>query len=229
MLRIEGSRPSESEFASVKSRLNGMPPAYTAEQIARASRNGGRLPSGGGNDRDDYPATASGRVAPPSTREQSVRVGNVLTMRVPSNWRQASDNDSVTFGPDGAFYRSDSGTGFTHGVQLGVIPSESHDLQQATDELIDSLQRGNPQLRPTRNAVRDVIGGRNALTVDMRNVSDATGRPERVSLSTLGLRDGSLLYVIAVAPQEEGNVYANAFQRMKESIQLTDRETAYRR
>jgi hypothetical protein len=206
-----------------------MEPAYTAEQIARANRTGGRLPSGGGSTRDEYPASASGRVSPPSTREQTVRVGNVLTMRVPSNWRQSNDNTSVTFGPDGAFYRGDSGTGFTHGVQLGVIPNESHDLQQATEELIDSLQNGNPQLRPTRNAVRDVIGGRNALTVDMRNVSEATGRAERVLLSTVGLRDGSLLYVIAVAPQEEVSVYNTAFRRMKDSIQLTDRAVADRR
>ena len=230
MLRIEGSRPSEAEFTSVKSRLNGMPPAYTAEQIARAKPQ-----------RRTTAETAAATIATTIRPRQAGawhrrRTANsrcasatCSRMRVPSNWRQTSDNDSVTFGPDGAFYRGDSGTGFTHGVQLGVIPSESHDLQQATDELIDSLQRGNPQLRPTRNAVRDVIGGRNALTVDMRNVSDATGRPERVSLSTVGLRDGSLLYVIAVAPQEEGNVYANAFRRMKESIQLTDRETAYRR
>ena len=63
-------------------------------------------------------------------------------------------------------------------MQLGVIPNESHDLQQATDELIDSLQRGNPAAAARRAMrVRDVIGGRNALTVDMRNVSEVNRPP----------------------------------------------------
>jgi predicted Zn-dependent protease len=225
MLRIEGSQNSNGEFNAVQNRLRGMPAAYTAEQIARAKANGGRLPGNTGNGREtDYPArTAGGRVAPPSTREQSVRVGNVLTARIPSNWQQIGDNDSVTFAPEGAYYRSDSGqTGFTHGVQMGLIQSEAHDLQQATEELIDSLQRGNPQLRANSNMTRDVIDGRNALSVDLRNVSDVTGRPERVLLSTVSLRDGSLLYLIGVAPQDEASNYTNALRRVKQSIQLTD-------
>jgi hypothetical protein len=224
-LRIEGGQRSEAEFSSVKGRLREMPAAYTAEQIARARANGGRLPSDGtSRDRDtDYPSTVSGRVTPPSTRAQSVRVGNVLTVQVPANWRRLNDNDSVTFAPEGAYYQGRSGqTGFTHGMQMGVIPNESHDLQQATDELIESLQRGNPQLRASGNLTRDVIDGRNALSVNLRNVSEVTGRAERVSLSTVSLRDGGMLYVIGVAPQEEAGTYANAFRRVIDSIQLND-------
>ncbi len=229
MLRVEGSPANAGEFAEIKARLRGMSPAYTAEQIARAKANGGRLPSGSGDTRDgDYPHGVPARTTRASraavTREQSARVGNVLTVRVPSNWRQVGDNDSVTFAPEGAYYRSESGqTGFTHGVQMAIIPNESHDLQQATDELIDSLQRGNPQLRPTTNLQRDVIDGRTALSVDMRNVSEVTGRAERVSLSTVPLRDGSLLYLIGVAPQDELSNYAAALRRVKQSIQLNDR------
>ncbi len=110
----------------------------------------------------------------------------MLTVRVPSNWRQVGDNDSVTFAPEGAYYRSDSGqTGFTHGVQMGVIPNESHDLQQATDELIDSLQRGNPQLRAGQQPAARRDRRPQRAVVDMRNVSEVTGRAERVSLSTV--------------------------------------------
>jgi hypothetical protein len=235
MLRIEGSRPSEAEFSAVRNRLGQMPPAYTAEQIARAQQSGRRLPGGGdtrSNDpgQDDYPVQASGRVAPPSSREQTVRVGNVLTLRIPSNWRQANDgNNSVTFAPEGAFYRDRSGqTGFTHGIQLAVVPNEAHNLQEATNELIDSLQQGNPQLRPTSGLTRDVIDGRNAISVDLRNVSEATGRAERVLLSTVALRDGAMLYIIGVTPQEEVNAYAPAIRRAKQSIQLSDQALGFR-
>jgi hypothetical protein len=151
-----------------------------------------------------------------------VRAGNLLAFQVPTNWRQIGDNTNVTFAPQGAYYRSESGsTGFTHGVQIGVIPNEAHSLQEASDELIEGLQRGNPQLRRQNGYAREIIGGRNALSTTLRNVSES-GRPESIGLSTLALRDGTLLYLIAVAPQEEVGTYAAAFRRVKQSMQITD-------
>src|SRR5262245_64202723 len=51
MLSVQGAPPTESEFPGIQSRLRGMGPAYTAEQIARAKSSGRRLPNvntGGG-------------------------------------------------------------------------------------------------------------------------------------------------------------------------------------
>jgi hypothetical protein len=225
-LRIEGSQPTNGEFSSVQARLRGMSPAWTAEQIARAKANGGRLPSGG---RDDVPVRAGNvRVEPPSGQYQNVRVGNFMRVRVPTNWRQVNSNDSVTFAPEGGYYRSQSGsTGFTHGLQIGVIPNERHSLAEATDELLDSLQRGNPQIRRQSNGyVRESIGGRAALTTTLRNLSEVTGESESVTVSTAQLRDGSILYLIAVAPMDEANAYRSVFSRMKQSVQLTDQPRA---
>ena len=103
-LRIQGSAPSEAEFQSAQSRLRGMKPAYTAEQIARAKQNGGRLPSSGGGNPSDVPVRAgNGQVEPPSGQFQPVTLGNFLRASVPSNWRQRSSNeDSVTFAPEAA-------------------------------------------------------------------------------------------------------------------------------
>ena len=64
-VRIEGSAPTQSEFPGVQSRLRGMSPAYTAEQIARAKQSGRRLPNTGSGGRtgsggeDNVPARAS--------------------------------------------------------------------------------------------------------------------------------------------------------------------------
>lgn len=221
MLRIEGRPPDEAEFGTIRARLRGMPAAYTAEQIARAKANGGRLPSGGSSDdRTSRPPT--GRVDAPSSRYRQTRVGNVLRLGVPDNWRQSSDNDSVTFAPDGAHYRTSTGqSGFTHGLQIGVIPRESHSHQDATDELIESLLRANPQLRRQQNGYdREVIGGRTALSTTLRNVSEVTRGPELVGLSTVPLRNGDLLYLIAVAPQDDVDTYDPVFRRMKRSIEL---------
>jgi hypothetical protein len=218
-LQIRNARRSDEEFSAVRGRLRSMPPAYTAEQIARGRANGGRVPRG---EDDDLPTRASTRVEPPSGRYQTVRAGDLLSFQIPSNWEQSGGGASVTYAPDGAYYRSQSGSsGFTHGVQLGVIPNESHSLQQASDELIESLRDGNPDLRRQNGYTRETIAGRAALSTTLRNVSDV-GRPELIGVSTLSLRDGSLLYLIAVSPQEEAGVYDAAFRRMKQTMRIRD-------
>jgi hypothetical protein len=130
----------------------------------------------------------------------------------------------VTFAPDGASYRSPSGsTGFTHGVQIGVVPDESHSHQDASDELIDSLTQGNPQIRRIGNGyVRENIGGRTALTMRLLNRSDVTGGSELVTVSTVPLRDGGLMYLISVVPQDEADEYDAAFRRVKSTARLSD-------
>ena len=54
-LRIEGTPPSPADFTAIQSRLRGMSPAYTAEQIARAKASGRRLPSTGGGSEQRWP------------------------------------------------------------------------------------------------------------------------------------------------------------------------------
>ena len=67
--------------------------------------------------------------------------------------------------------------------------------------------------------MRESVGGRQALSTSLRNVSEVTGEPKRVTLTTVPLRDGSLLYLIAVAPQDEQDAYNAAFRRVKQSVQ----------
>jgi hypothetical protein len=111
---------------------------------------------------------------------------------------------------------------FTHGVEVGVARNESHDLQTATDELLQSLGQGNPQMRRLSNYRRGSIGGRTGLTTTLSNVSEATGAPETIQIFTTLMRDGNLLYLIAVAPSNEFSGYQNVFQRVAGSLQFTD-------
>jgi hypothetical protein len=233
LLRVEGSALSDAEFRSIRSRLAGMSPAYTAEQIARAKSSGRRLPGatgGGGVEDESVFRNGNGQVDLPSSQYRQVQVGSFMRMQVPSNWRQSNGRDSVTFAPDGAQYRGGSGqTGFTHGLQVGVIPSESDSHQEATDELLASLQQGNPQIRRQSGGyVRESINGRAALSTTLRNVSEVDGEPEIVTVSTVPLRDGSLLYLIGVVPLDEANKYSPVFRRVKQSMQIADRQTSQR-
>jgi Zn-dependent protease with chaperone function len=223
-LRVEGNAPSQGEFQNVQGRLRSMPPAYTAEQIARARQQGQRLPGTSGGGREVPVRTSNARVEAPSGQYQGVTVGNFLRLQVPNNWRGIDGNNSVTFGPDGAFYQGNGSSGFTHGVQIGVVANDTGNLQRGTEDLIQSLMQGNPQIRrQSRGYTRETIGGRNALTTTLRNVSDVTGAAETVILSTVPMRDGSLLYLIQVAPTSEINNYTSTFRRMKQTLQVDDR------
>jgi hypothetical protein len=57
----------------------------------------------------------------------------------------------------------------------------------------------------------------------LSNVSEVTGQREYIALTTTQLRDGSLLYVIGVAPEREANTYENTFRRVRENLQIADR------
>src|SRR5688500_8439517 len=97
-LRVQGNADT-GQFASVQSRLRGMSPAYTAEQIARGqTRNGSTGTTGS--------TRTSGRavtVAPPSAQFRTHRPSNFLRVSVPANWQPVNTGGGVTYAPEGGF------------------------------------------------------------------------------------------------------------------------------
>ncbi len=63
----------------------------------------------------------------------------------------------------------------------------------------------------------------------LTNVSDVTGQEERIALYTTQLNDGSLFYVVGVAPARDFPSYQPVFNQSVRSIQLNDgyRPTRY--
>jgi beta-barrel assembly-enhancing protease len=215
-LRVQGNANS-GQFQSVQARLNGMSPALTAEQIARGQtggQTGGRTVGTGGR---------TVRVDPPSNAYRTHQPGNFLRVSVPSNWDVVNDSGGgITYAPDGAFFREGEATAFTHGVQVGVAQGTGN-LQRDTQRLLSGFAQSNPQLKQQSGLQRDNVGGRNGLTTVLTNTSEVTGQRERIALSTTQLRDGSLLYVIGVAPETEAGTYNATFQRVRQSLQISDR------
>jgi hypothetical protein len=213
MLRVQGNA-NTGQFASVQGRLRGMQPAYTAEQIARGQ---GRRRTVG----------TSGRrvvnVEPPAAQLRTYTPTRFLRVAVPANWDQLDTGDAVTYAPDGGFLEAEGQTAFTHGVQIGIAQGGSGDLRRDTEQLLRTFARGNPDLRAAGRARRESVGGRAGITTPLSNTSDVTGQREYVSLSTTQLRDGSLLYIIGVAPESEARTYDNAFRRVRASLQIADR------
>lgn len=216
LLRVPANpRKMTAEFQSVRGYLGSLPAAPSAAEVAR-NRNEGRT-GGSGGATGAPPRT--GHIARPDSRYATYDEGGLFRISVPSNWQELGSESSVTFAPEGAYGAVNGNSVFTHGVQVGLSRND-RDLQTATSELIQALRQGNPRLSNPGQYERGSIGGRQGLHTVMSNVSDATGGQEVVDLYTALLRDGSLFYVIGVAPREEFNIYSPVFRRVVGSIQL---------
>lgn len=216
-LRIENPIRNSRDFSRIQARLRGMGQAPSMEEIARG---GQRYPTG--ENTGNYPTNAPrGRVEYPSTRYQTYDVfGGGVRVAVPSNWRELPSGDSVWFAPEGAYGQYQGSAVFTHGVNFGVAQTQSRNLQQATNEFLRSLAQGNGNMRQRTGLQRTTLSGRTAYTTSFTNVNEATGQAESVTVVTTQLRDGRLLFMIAVAPENEAGNFQNAFRTIMRSVQI---------
>jgi len=153
MLRVEGNGNS-GQFQSIRSRLVGMPPAHTAEPIAKGQTTTGGRTVGTGSRRVV-------NVEPPSNSYRTHQPSGFLRISVPTNWDAADASaGGVTDAPNGGFVKGDNGgSAFTHGVQVGVAQGGGNNLQQDTKQLLQSLSRSNPDLRAAGNSRRELRDG----------------------------------------------------------------------
>ncbi len=212
-IRVENVHRDTRPFERVRAHLRSLPAAPTTEQATKNAKRGGGLPRRDGG-------TIATRVEPPSSRYTQYNEGDVFQVSVPSNWREMGGSSAVTFAPDGAYGQVNGQSVFTHGTEIGIARNESHNLQTATEELIDSLAQGNPQMSRPSNFHRATLAGRPGLQTTLSNVSDATGKTETIQVMTTLMQDGNLMYFVAVAPKDEFSSYQSAFQRVAGSVRL---------
>lgn len=212
------------DFEYVQNRLERMPKAPTMEQIARSQqgqRQGQRQGQGQGQG-TNRGAMANGRyssrVQYPSTRTQVYRGGNFVTMRIPSNWEQFPGQTDVWFAPRGAYGQD----GITHGATVGIINTQNRDLYRATQDYVNGLLQSNNYLRRTSRYTQGSIDRRNAYMTTLSGRSPITRDDEIVNVYTTQLRNGSLFYIITVAPRGEFSRYDRAFNDLIGSINLRD-------
>ena len=219
MLRVEG-RGTSGELPAIHARLKQMPQAPTTEQVAKARQQGGQAPG-----QSRVPVGTNGRntrVEAPSSEWQTYQPGDFLRISVPANWEQVKGGNTVMFVPDGGYVRADNGqSAFTHGIEIGVTRGDGN-LQQQTEQLVQGFAQSNPQLRRQGGYSRTTIGGRQGLTTTLSNVSEVTGDSEAVNVSTVQLRDGSVLFLIGVAPEQQARTYLTTFSRIRQNVQLAD-------
>jgi Zn-dependent protease with chaperone function len=212
-LRIANPIGNTQSFERLQAHLSTLPKAPTTEEATRNASRRGPTPTSTGS-------RPVGRVEPPSTRYRDYNEGNIFRVSIPSNWRELPNNDTVTFAPEGGYGNFNGQSVFTHGIEFGVARNESHDLQTASEELVDQLARGNPRLSRASGFRRTSIDGRSALQTALGNVSEVTGRGETIQVLTTQMRDGNLFYAIAVVPEDDAASYRSTFSKIVNSLDL---------
>jgi predicted TIM-barrel fold metal-dependent hydrolase len=224
ILNVSSSRATQDsvQFNRIQAELRSRPQAPSMQEIAR---------SGAGSSARRYPTDSriERRVEYPSTRFRTHAGGNLFSVRVPENWREFSDRDSVTFAPSGAFGVYQGESVFTHGAIVGVVNPQSNNLREASQRYVEALLQSNPYLRQQRSFRRSTIDGNPALSTRLLGRSNVTGRTEVVTVYTTMLRNGNLFYLIGVTPQDQSRVYNRAFRTMLQSLELNTREQSRRR
>jgi Zn-dependent protease with chaperone function len=198
-------------FDAVESHLADLPPAPSTREARRTGA--GRQPEAAG--------PPWSRVEPPASSESSYDEANLFRVRVPANWREGQGPNLVTFVPPGGSSDVNGHTVLTHGVEIGALPSHAPDLQTAAEDLLQALAQGNPRLGRASGYVPAAIAGRAALHTIVSNVSEVTGRDERIDVTATRLDDGTLFYVLGVAPRDAFQDYVPFFRRLVESIELS--------
>ncbi|MGE0884123.1 MAG: M48 family metalloprotease [Blastocatellales bacterium] len=217
-LRVNRSaaRYDTAEFNRVKNELRRMSPAPTMQQIAQQSArnqqsNERPYPSGSRIERS---------VERPSSRYSTYSVGNVFRISVPENWQRFESQASVTFAPRGAYGDYQGQSVFTHGAIAGVVNAGTGNLEEASNRYVGSLLQNNSYLNPQGRYNRSSIDGQRALSIRLAGRSPVTGQTEVVTVHTTMLRNGTLFYIINVAPSGEYGLYNRAFSTMLRSVQL---------
>jgi hypothetical protein len=198
-----------ADFNHVRALLRDLPKARSMQEIGQ-----GRQRNPAGNQR-----RAQTRVDYPSARYRTYNGGG-FQISVPDNWGQLNNSNELTFAPAGGYDEIQGRPVFTHGVMVGITGATARNLRQATDQYLNSLAQGNPNLRQQTGYELGSISGQQALAVTCSNVSEVSGAPEIVMIYTSLRRNGELFYMIGIAPQEEYRAYQQVFQRVLSSIRF---------
>jgi len=160
-----------------------------------------------------------GRPTAPSGRMTTYN-GPDIQFQYPDNWRQYGQGSAMTLAPDGGVVNG----GLAYGLMISAFEPDYHgqgqqSLEDATDQLLNDLQRTNPNMRITRSHERIRVGGRQGYMTEASNASPAGSRETDWVISTMA-PNGQIYYFVAVAPQNDFNNYSRTFEEIIDSVKF---------
>jgi Zn-dependent protease with chaperone function len=204
-----------AEFRQVKQRVSGMK-GLTAQQIQQQQKSG----------------TGPNNQGPP--RSQDVNPGgqmkslnhNAYTISYPANWQVYGDaNSEVTIAPQDGITQN----AVAYGVIINGFEAEQQNgrngLDDMTHQLLSELRQSNPDLRQVGHDENTSVNGTPAKSVILVGPSPIMGnnnRPvqERDWLVALQRDEGTLVYFVFIAPQQDFGQLQPTFEQMLRSVRL---------
>jgi len=203
-------RSDSAEFRDLKQRVTGMRP-LTAQQIAERQQ------------RQTPAMSAASGGAQPSASLRSFSHRD-FAISYPEDWQVFGDqNSAVTIAPQSGVLQN----AVAYGMMINSYQPEDANasLDQATHELLATLRQSNPDLRALghdENIRVNGIAGKSVDLVGNSPLRDQSGRasPERDWLVALMRKDGTLLYVVSIAPDKDFEALRPTFEQMLKSLKL---------
>ena len=162
----------------------------------------------------------------PSQRTRTADLGS-MKIEYPENWQvmmPKKQGQSVTIAPlDGIT---------THGVGYGVVlngvappKDERMSIDDVTRELVKDMEQ-NETLQPAGDTQPITVAGIEGRSVNLHSVSpfsSANGQPQRERdwLVTVPQRDGSVIFIVFVAPHSEFDRFQPTYEAMLKSVQFS--------
>jgi hypothetical protein len=202
--------PSSKTFQEVKQLASTMKP-YTAEQVAQMQR----------ERQAKLQQSALSQIAP-SGGFQMLRGGS-FEMAYPENWKVLKGQSSVVIAPEAGVGEN----AIAYGVVLsGYTPQQPQSIEQTTQQVLRTLQQSNPGMRAVGAKTNMNVNGLPATVVNLVGqspLSSQDGQPvaERDVLLTLQRRDGSVLWMLFIAPEPHFNALEPTFQKMIQSLRVS--------
>jgi Zn-dependent protease with chaperone function len=203
-----------SQFAPIKAAFASLPAAKSMADLARAG-------GGGSGDAVRAVGTPGEPVPRPSGEYRAIKGGKVFEASVPADWTALSSQTAIKVVPQNGYGPLNGQTVFSHGVEFGVAKAVSRDIEQATNAWLKAVAQNNPQLRMagTQQPIR--ISQRSGLATALVNASPLGGQ-ERIGVYTTFLAEGTLFYYLTIVQEKDAATFEDTFQRIGQSIRLTD-------
>jgi hypothetical protein len=149
---------------------------------------------------------------------------SAYAMKYPDNWKKYGEKNSVSFAPEGGLMEGGDGQGgLAYGVIVDVTKVQGDDreakaLEKATQELIGTLQKGNPKMKIARQPGRIRLNGQPGLSTYLSNESPAGG--EETDWLITVIRPEGLVSFVCVAPQKEYEKYDKTFGAILDTVRF---------
>ena len=195
------TKTASPEFEAIKRRLAAMPPPPKGQGVPKANAH-----------------------QPPPPSEHMIRFdGKVFALSYPDNWQVQQSEDGVALFPSGGMVTGPEGeTAQAYGAAISRYRPQQGNwgLVDATQELVEFMRQSNPNLRVVQQTGMS-LQGRSAVSVLLQSASPIEGQRETDHLVTL--RQGDyVLALIFIAPERAFESYRPTFDKMLESIELSN-------